>query len=184
MLICAVFDLGLVGYFLVPTAPPWWAAEQGTHQGYAKDHGGRRRTGLGPVVVPSIRISGRKSARSDAVPAFRHFADGRAVLADFESRGRRVGWAYAATLGFALVYLGEHYVVDLVAGAALTEGIRAAAPRAAPAARRVVRTVAGSRAEPLAKAFRQDQPAAVAARRPADAGAARERHEGTSLTSP
>ena len=32
-MICAVFDLGLVGYFLVPTAPPWWAAEQGRIQG-------------------------------------------------------------------------------------------------------------------------------------------------------
>ena len=25
----AVFDLGCVGYFAVPTAPPWWASEQG-----------------------------------------------------------------------------------------------------------------------------------------------------------
>jgi len=31
----------------------------------------------------------------------------------------RLGWAYALTLGFALVYLGEHYVTDLAAGAAL-----------------------------------------------------------------
>ena len=45
-----------------------------------------------------------------------------------------VGWAYAATLGLALVYLGEHYLVDLLAGWALTEGVRAAAPRLAPAA--------------------------------------------------
>jgi len=44
-----------------------------------------------------------------------------------------VGWTYTLTLGFALVYLGEHYLVDLLAGLALTEGIRAAAPRAAPA---------------------------------------------------
>ena len=29
-----------------------------------------------------------------------------------------VGWAYASTLGFALVYLGEHYVADLLGGAA------------------------------------------------------------------
>jgi membrane-associated phospholipid phosphatase len=43
-----------------------------------------------------------------------------------------VGWAYAATLGVALVYLGEHYVVDLAAGLALTEGIRAATPKAQP----------------------------------------------------
>ena len=40
------------------------------------------------------------------------------------------------------MYLGEHYVVDLAAGAALTEGIRAAGPRATPALSAVVRTVA------------------------------------------
>ena len=45
-----------------------------------------------------------------------------------------VGWTYAVTLGLALVYLGEHYLVDLIAGAALTEGVRAAAP--APGAAR------------------------------------------------
>jgi hypothetical protein len=34
------------------------------------------------------------------------------------------GLAYAGTLGFALVYLGEHYLVDLVAGAALVILVR------------------------------------------------------------
>jgi membrane-associated phospholipid phosphatase len=53
-----------------------------------------------------------------------------------------VGWGYAITLGFALVYLGEHYVVDLLAGLALTEAIRRAAPRAAPAVGAVARAVA------------------------------------------
>ena len=33
-----------------------------------------------------------------------------------------VGWTYALTLGFALVYLGEHYVVDLLAGARADRG--------------------------------------------------------------
>ena len=46
-----------------------------------------------------------------------------------------VGWTYAITLGFALVYLGEHYVIDLIAGATLTEAIRRGAPRVGPAAR-------------------------------------------------
>jgi membrane-associated phospholipid phosphatase len=50
-----------------------------------------------------------------------------------------IGWAYALTLGFALVYLGEHYVIDLLAGTALTEGVRAATPAAAPLLRRLVR---------------------------------------------
>jgi membrane-associated phospholipid phosphatase len=48
-----------------------------------------------------------------------------------------VGWTYAITLGIALVYLGEHYAVDLIGGAALAEGVRFAAPRLAPAYRRL-----------------------------------------------
>jgi membrane-associated phospholipid phosphatase len=51
-----------------------------------------------------------------------------------------LGWLYTALLGFGLVYLGEHYVVDLVAGLALAEGIWRVAPRFEP----VVRFVAGA----------------------------------------
>jgi membrane-associated phospholipid phosphatase len=44
-------------------------------------------------------------------------------------------------LGFALVYLGEHYVVDLAAGLALAAAVRAGAPLAAPAAERLGRAL-------------------------------------------
>jgi membrane-associated phospholipid phosphatase len=47
-----------------------------------------------------------------------------------------LAWSYALTLGLALVYLGEHYAADLLAGAALAEGVRRAAPGAAPIASR------------------------------------------------
>jgi membrane-associated phospholipid phosphatase len=50
-----------------------------------------------------------------------------------------LGYAYAATLGLALVYLGEHYAIDLLAGAALSECVRVKAPRAAPLVRRLSR---------------------------------------------
>jgi hypothetical protein len=49
-----------------------------------------------------------------------------------------VGWVYAATLGVALVYLGEHYAADLLGGAMLTETVRTQAPRLGPLARRLV----------------------------------------------
>jgi membrane-associated phospholipid phosphatase len=54
------------------------------------------------------------------------------VLADTGPVAGAVGWTYAVTLGLALVYLGEHYLVDLLAGLALTEGIRRTTPRVAP----------------------------------------------------
>jgi hypothetical protein len=49
--------------------------------------------------------------------------------------------SYAAALGFALVYLGEHYAVDLLAGAVLTGAVRRLEGRAGPAIARVGRAV-------------------------------------------
>jgi membrane-associated phospholipid phosphatase len=72
------------------------------------------------------------------------------VLSETGPVAGAVGWAYAATLGVALVYLGEHYVVDLAAGLALTEAVHRAAPLVAPAFERVAAGVqaleAGARA--------------------------------------
>ena len=78
-----------------------------------------------------------------AMPSL-HFATSVTAARLLAETGRlpgTLGWAYAGTLGVALVYLGEHYVVDLAAGLALAEGIRRAAPVAAPLARGLSGTV-------------------------------------------
>jgi membrane-associated phospholipid phosphatase len=54
------------------------------------------------------------------------------VLSGVGARHGALGWTYALTLGFGLVYLGEHYVVDLVAGLALAELVWRAGPRVEP----------------------------------------------------
>jgi membrane-associated phospholipid phosphatase len=64
------------------------------------------------------------------------------LLAEVGPLAGAVGSAYAATLGFALVYLGEHYVVDLLAGAVLTVAVRRLAPRVAPLTLGFARAVA------------------------------------------
>jgi len=46
------------------------------------------------------------------------------LLAELSPSAGAVGWTYAGMLGFALVYLGEHYLVDLLAGAALVIVVR------------------------------------------------------------
>ena len=61
------------------------------------------------------------------------------TVADFPSWA--LGWTYAATLGTALVYLGEHYVVDLMVGLALAETVRRGTPALLPAARALSRAV-------------------------------------------
>jgi membrane-associated phospholipid phosphatase len=59
------------------------------------------------------------------------------LLAETGPVAGAAAWAYTGTLGVALVYLGEHYVVDLAAGLAHAEAIRRAAPAATPLLRRV-----------------------------------------------
>jgi membrane-associated phospholipid phosphatase len=137
----AVFDLGLLGYWFLPTAPPWWAGSNG-HIPHV------RRI----MVETGKRVWGRHweplydslgTNPFAAMPSL-HFATSvmaAHVLGDTGRVAGALGWAYAATLGFALVYLGEHYVADLVAGFALAEGVRRAAPAAAPAVRSVQRAI-------------------------------------------
>jgi hypothetical protein len=142
----AVFDLGLIGYWGVPTAPPWYASLHG-RLGESGDIAVRRmmvehgeafwKDGWEPLY--SV-LGGNPLA---AMPSL-HFATSLMAAHLLTEAGPvegAIGWTYAITLGFALVYLGEHYLVDLLAGAALTEGVRAAAPVAAPVVSAVGRTL-------------------------------------------
>jgi membrane-associated phospholipid phosphatase len=128
----AVFDLGAVFYWAIPTAPPWWAAAHGHLEGgeplrvrrmmieYGEQFWGSRWGGLYDV------LGGNPLA---AMPSL-HFATSLMaahLLSEVGPVAGAVGWTYAAMLGLALVYLGEHYASDLIAGAALTETVRAGA---------------------------------------------------------
>jgi membrane-associated phospholipid phosphatase len=64
------------------------------------------------------------------------------VLSQAGRRQATLGWSYALTLGFGLVYLGEHYLVDLLAGLALAEGLWRVARL--PLVEPTVRLVAGA----------------------------------------
>jgi membrane-associated phospholipid phosphatase len=132
-MICAVFDVGLVGYFAVPTAPPWWAAEQGLIPGMRRIMAEVGERVWGRLWSPLYGFLGGNPLA--AMPSL-HFATSVMAARMLAETGRgagAAGWAYAGVLGFALVYLGEHYVVDLVAGAALAESVRRLGPRLAPA---------------------------------------------------
>jgi membrane-associated phospholipid phosphatase len=144
-----VFNVGASVYWLVPTAPPWYAA------------GAAEKTGAGVPEAAVRRVMveyGEEFWRDGwgslysvfggnplaAMPSL-HFATSvmaALLLAEVGPVAGAVGSAYAATLGFALVYLGEHYVVDLVAGAALAVGVRRLAPALTPAVSRFGRAVA------------------------------------------
>ena len=140
-MICAVFDVGLIGYFAVPTAPPWWAAERGHITGMRRIMAEVGQRVWGRLWSPLYGFLGGNPLA--AMPSL-HFATSLMAARMLAETGRApgaVGWGYAGTLGFALVYLGEHYVVDLAAGAALVELVHRAGPHAAPVLAGVARRV-------------------------------------------
>jgi hypothetical protein len=129
----AVFDLGCAVYFAVPTAPPWWASEQGETGEEVRrimvDVGERTWGPAWPKMYGAL--GGNPWA---AMPSL-HFATSVTAALSLAEAGKvegALGWGYAGTLGFALVYLGEHYVTDLVAGALLVAVVRRGEPLAEP----------------------------------------------------
>jgi len=146
--LAATYDLGCAIYFAVPTAPPWWSAEQG-HIGAEIE---RVAAEVASSDAPQIRRimvdTGREvwqrawdplydafnSNPWAAMPSL-HFATSLMAatqLAEIGPVPGALGWGYAATLAFALVYLGEHYVTDLLAGGALVAVVRRGEPLAEP----------------------------------------------------
>jgi hypothetical protein len=154
----AVFDVGAMIYWVLPTAPPWYAAAA-PERGVAEEGRGavpvpRRTLGVRRLMVefgedfwedswdPLYSVLGGNPLA--AMPSL-HFATSvmaAQLLAETGPVAGALGWAYASTLGVALVYLGEHYAVDLLAGAGLTAAVRRAGPYAAPALGRWGRAVA------------------------------------------
>jgi membrane-associated phospholipid phosphatase len=110
--------LGVIVSAMAPTSPPWLAAQDGAlpfvarifHDalnGFDPDvyRQGYEVVGVNPVAaMPSLHMALTFVVAMTALRA-----------------GRRVGVvasAYAVAMGFSLVYLGEHYVIDVLAGVA------------------------------------------------------------------
>jgi membrane-associated phospholipid phosphatase len=120
--LAATFDLTLVGYWLIPTAPPWWVSEKTGRLG-----GDVRRV----MAEVASWLKGERNptegehelgANPFAAMPSDHFASAATtamLLAEQDPRLGALGWCYALLLAFALVYLGEHYVADVLAGLAL-----------------------------------------------------------------
>jgi membrane-associated phospholipid phosphatase len=143
----ATFDLGASIYWFLPTAPPWYAA------------GASERDGAGATEVRRLMVEYGEDYWGDrwgslyslfggnplaAMPSL-HFATSlmaALLLAEVGPVQGALGFAYTGALGFSLVYLGEHYVVDLLAGGAFALAIRRLAPFAGPAIARAARGVA------------------------------------------
>ncbi len=146
----ATYDLGCVLYSTVPTAPPWWASENGyldaplerraaevVESEAARPEVRRLMVDVGEGVWGPAwdRLYDAAGGNPWAAMPSLHFATSAMaalLLAEIGPLPGAIGAAYAATLGFALVYLGEHYVTDLVAGAALVALVYRGEPIAEP----------------------------------------------------
>jgi len=111
---------GLVVYVLYPMAPPWLAADEGyiheeLHRLTSRGWDG---TGLGRFHLVLTGV-GNPVAAMPSLHAGVAF-----LLAIYGIQRLRSAWrwallAYPLVMSFALVYYGEHYVIDILAGAAL-----------------------------------------------------------------
>ena len=129
----AVFDLGCAVYFAAPTAPPWWASEQGETGEEVR----RVMVEVGEETWGAAwpKMYGALGGNPWAAMPSLHFATSVSAAISLSEAGKlegALGWGYAGTLGFALVYLGEHYVTDLLAGVALVAAVRKGEPLAEP----------------------------------------------------
>ena len=132
VLMAATFDAGVIVYWLLPTAPPWWAGttDRIPHVRRIMTEAGEKFWGRAWQRLYDS-LAGNPFA---AMPSL-HFGTSvmaARVLTDVGPVQGAIGWTYALTLGFGLVYLGEHYVIDLIAGAALTEAVSRLEPSVWP----------------------------------------------------
>jgi hypothetical protein len=126
----------LLTYLAFPEAPPWYAAQHGTIGAVARistviwtDLGLR---GAGDLVEHGQAIANDVAA----MPSL-HEAYTMLVALFFLRRvsrwARPLLLAYPVAMGFALVYTGEHYVIDLIAGVGYVVVVHAAVRKGAAA---------------------------------------------------
>ncbi len=119
-----LLTLGLVLYFALPSNPPWMAPESVNTPGAP--------TVLRIMEPVADRIGGglyeagyKVAGESNPIAAMPSIHMAITFLLVFVARdyGRWwqvLAWFYSFSMGLALVYLGEHYVIDIVAGCVIT----------------------------------------------------------------
>jgi len=112
---------GLVTYCLFPEAPPWMAAEHGlsvpverlSARGWIWLHAGN----LNEVLANAQKDGSNPVAAMPSLHTAFAVLVAITIGVRLRSRWRWLLALYPAAMGFTLVYCGEHYVLDLLAGA-------------------------------------------------------------------
>ncbi|HKR98635.1 MAG TPA: phosphatase PAP2 family protein [Candidatus Dormibacteraeota bacterium] len=120
--LAATFDATLLGYWALPTAPPWWVSEKlGRMNGDVRRVMSAVASWLKREPNPTEGEHEMGANPFAAMPSD-HFASAATtamLLSELGPLTGALGWGYALALACALVYLGEHYVIDELAGLAL-----------------------------------------------------------------
>ncbi len=117
-LVLGTFYAGLVIYFLVPTMPPWLAADAGILPGVWRVMdfvGGQVDRETYQRLYDALGVPNPVAA----MPSL-HMAVTTALFLFGRGLNRWLGRAlavYVLLMGFSLVYMGEHYVTDVLVGA-------------------------------------------------------------------
>lgn len=146
-----IHTIALIVHYLVPTIPPWMASAMGIIEPID-----RIFLDVMAPAAPQIMEAGYRASANDvaAMPSVHMAITTLAALAAMrlgQSAGI-MGWIYAMIMLFSITYLGEHYIVDGIAGA-IVAGV---AWRYAP---HVTRWVFSPRLERLPLASRLASPA-------------------------
>jgi membrane-associated phospholipid phosphatase len=152
----AAFDLGCAIYSAIPTAPPWWAAENGYIAEQERAESEEIVAASSPPRLRRVMVEVGEGTWGRAWPTLYSSLGGNPwaampslhfgtsllaaiLLSESGTIPGVAGWSYAVTLAFALVYLGEHYVIDLLVGAGVVAAVRRGEPLARPLAEGVSR---------------------------------------------
>jgi hypothetical protein len=142
-----------VTYLLLPVAPPWWAAQQGYVTGilHLRDTGFNSLASMFGFSNYYYSYS-LYSISSNDLAAFPSLHAAYPFLAFLFARRAfgRVGWlmaVYTACVWFAIVYLGEHWVVDIIGGVVYASVAYLALVRGPGWARRLMARVADEEIE-------------------------------------
>jgi membrane-associated phospholipid phosphatase len=111
--------LGFATFLAFPAAPPWMAAQHGV----LPDVSRVIQDTLGRVVEPGVVQTTWEHVGSNEVAPFPSLHAAWPMLVALTlwarmpgSRGRFAPFAYPLVMGFAVVYAGEHYAIDVLGG--------------------------------------------------------------------
>ena len=138
----AAYHLTCPFYFLAPEAPPWWASEKGERMNGEIERVARL------VVCDLLKrpppADGKVPGNPWGAMPSDHISSAAITAMGLGEVGPvygALGWTYVAAASFAVVYLGEHYVADVVVGLLIAAAVHRCEPLAAPLVRAVAQAV-------------------------------------------